>query len=109
MSEIAETKPICSVCDEPHWPYEHHVWLPLAVHEARVAAKAQAEAEERRSAAIVTKPEGDAAPRCQDSDNLSGRTNPDRGGRPRVYATNAERQRAHRMRKAGTTKCEALP
>ena len=59
MSEAAETKPICSICEEPHWPYEHHVWLPLAVYEARAAAKAQAEAEERRRADIVTKPADD--------------------------------------------------
>ena len=108
MSELAETKPICAICEEPHWPYEHHVWLPLAVHEARAAAKAQAEAEKGQRTIVVTKPTGNTVSRHQDSEPMSDGANPDRGGRPRVYATNAERQRAYRMRKAGTTKCEVL-
>ena len=111
MSELAETKPICAICEEPHWPYEHHVWLPLAVHEARAAAKAQAEAEERRRAAIVTKPADDRPGVAEFPESYARALEIDetgRGGRPRIYATNAERQRAYRMRKAGTTKCEVL-
>ena len=104
MSELAETKPICAICEEPHWPYEHHVWLPLAVHEARAAAKAQAEAEERRRAAIVTKPADDRPgvaefPESYARAREQGQSGP--GGRPRVYASNAERQRAYRARLTG--------
>ena len=103
MSELAETKPICAICEEPHWPYEHHVWLPLAVHEARAAAKAEAEAEERRRATSVTKPADDRPGVAELSQSYARAREIEilgKPGRPRLYTSNAERQQAYRMRLA---------
>ena len=93
---MTDLKPICSICGEPHWSHERHVWLPLAVLEARAAAA------KASNSTTVTKAE------TAELLNNYARAREERGvgrnGRPRVYASNAERQRAYRARLSGIDK-----
>lgn len=96
MNEVREPKPVCPVCEEPHWPHERHIWLPLSVQQARAAGRLvlDNQAVKRPGASEFS----ESYARAREIEILG------KPGRPRLYDSNAERQRAYRMRLASNDK-----